>query len=58
MMVPKVIERTDWLDKLREEVEAGHIKPRVAAEFVPENVADAQRMLMAGGVRGRIVVVF
>jgi NADPH2:quinone reductase len=58
VMVPDVIERTDWLETLRQEVEAGHIKPRVAAEFAPEQVADAQRLLMAGGVRGRPVVVF
>jgi NADPH:quinone reductase-like Zn-dependent oxidoreductase len=52
------LERTDWLEFLRELVEAGHLKPHVARGFAPEQVADAQRLLMAGGLRGRAVIVF
>jgi len=30
----------------------------VAETFPPERVADAQRKLAAGGIRGRLVIVF
>jgi NADPH2:quinone reductase len=55
--LPEVLNRTDWLDMLRKAVEAGHIIPRIAAEYALEQVADAQRSLLAGGVRGRPVLV-
>jgi NADPH:quinone reductase len=58
VLVNEVLTRTDWLDTLRELVEAGHLVPRIAAEYTPHQVADAQRSLMAGGVRGRPVIVF
>jgi NADPH:quinone reductase len=58
VLVNEVLSRTDWLDALRELVEAGHIVPRVAGEYTPQQVADAQRRLVAGGVRGRPVIVF
>ena len=58
VLVNEVLERTDWLDALRQLVEAGHIIPRIASEYVPEQVADAQRLMMAGGVRGRAVIIF
>ncbi|WP_022683516.1 quinone oxidoreductase family protein [Sphingobium bisphenolivorans] len=58
VMVPDVLERTDWLEELRALVTAGHITPLVAAEFPAERVADAQRLLEAGGVRGRPVILF
>jgi NADPH:quinone reductase len=58
VLVNEVLERTEWLNALRELVEAGQIVPRVAGEYAPEQVADAQRLLVAGGVRGRPVVVF
>ncbi|WP_277980536.1 quinone oxidoreductase family protein [Sphingomonas phyllosphaerae] len=58
VLVPEVLERTDWLETLRETVEAGRIKPKVAATFPVEQVADAQRAQLAGGVRGRIVLSF
>ena len=58
VLVPEVLDRTDWLEMLRKMVEAGHIIPRVAAEYAPKQVEDAQRSLLAGGVRGRLVLVF
>ncbi len=58
VFVFEVLERTDWLELLRSMVESGEIKLRVAAEYPPERVADAQRSLEAGGVRGRPVIVF
>jgi NADPH:quinone reductase len=58
VMVPEVLQRTDWLDTIRELVEAGHIVPRVAGEYPPQHIAEAQRVLMAGGMRGRLVIVF
>ncbi len=58
VFVFEVLERTDWLELLRSMVESGQIKLRVAAQYPPERVADAQRSLEAGGVRGRPVIVF
>lgn len=58
VMVPDVLERTEWLEELRALVEANHIVPRVAGEFPPERIKDAQRMLEVGGVRGRPVIIF
>jgi NADPH2:quinone reductase len=58
VLVNEVLERTDWLDAVRELVEAGHIVPRIAGEYAPHQVADAQRLLTAGGVRGRPVIAF
>lgn len=56
--VSKVLERTEWLDYLRDLVERGEIHLRVAGEYPPEQVSDAQRLLSAGGLRGRPVIVF
>ena len=58
VLVNEVLERTDWLNTIRDLAEAGDLVPRVAGEFPPQQVADAQRLLMAGGVRGRPVIVF
>ena len=38
VFVPEVLERTDWLEALREQVSSGRIKLRVAGEFSPEQV--------------------
>lgn len=46
------------LDRLREQVEAGHLTPRVADVLPAEEAADAHRRLEAGGVRGRLVLTF
>ncbi|MCB8878095.1 quinone oxidoreductase family protein [Acidisoma silvae] len=58
VFVSKVLERTDWLELLRDLVSTGEIKLRVAGEYTPEQIADAQKLLAAGGVRGRPVIVF
>lgn len=56
--VPDVLENTKGLDFLREMVESGEIELRVAGVYAPEQVADAQQALAAGGLRGRPVIVF
>lgn len=56
--VPDVLENTEGLYLLRTMVESGEIKLRVAGEYAPEQVADAQQALAAGGLRGRPVLVF
>jgi NADPH2:quinone reductase len=58
VFVSEVLERTEWLELLRDMVAAGQIKLRVAGEYTPERVADAQRALEAGGIRGRLVILF
>jgi NADPH:quinone reductase len=58
VFVSEVLERTEWLELLRDMVAAGQIKLRVAGEYPPERVAEAQRALEAGGVRGRLVILF
>jgi NADPH2:quinone reductase len=46
------------LEELGRLAAAGRITPRVAATFAPEDAAEAHRRLEAGGVRGRLVIVF
>ena len=58
VFVSEVLERTEWLELLRDMVAAGEIKLRVAGEYTPARVADAQRALAAGGLRGRAVILF
>ncbi len=58
LMVYQAFGRTDWLELLRDVVEAGEIRLRVAGEYGVREVADAQRALSAGGMRGRPVIVF
>jgi NADPH2:quinone reductase len=58
VLVSEVLERTEWLELLRDMVAAGQIKLRVAGEYPPERLADAQRALAAGGLRGRAVILF
>lgn len=54
----EVLGRTEWLELLRGLAESGTIKLRVAGEYASEQVADAQRALAAGGLRGRPVITF
>jgi NADPH2:quinone reductase len=56
--VTEYLENHEALDKLRELVEAGKLTLRVAETFPPERAAEAQEKLNAGGVRGRLVIVF
>jgi NADPH:quinone reductase-like Zn-dependent oxidoreductase len=50
--------RADLLNRLRQQVENGLIRLRVAATFAPEQAADAHRRLEAKGTRGRLVLVW
>jgi NADPH2:quinone reductase len=56
--VSKALERTDWLNELRDLASNGSITLRVAGQYPPERAADAQRAMAAGGLRGRGVIVF
>ena len=56
--VVSVLERTDWLQELRELASDGRISLRVAGEYPPEQAAEAQRVMAAGGLRCRAVIVF
>jgi NADPH:quinone reductase len=58
MMVSDVLERTEWLELLRNMVAAGEIKLRAVEEFAATKAADAQRALVAGSPRGRPVILF
>ncbi len=58
VFVYAALERTEWLELLRDAVEAGDIQLRVTGEYAMDQVADAQRALDAGGLRGRPVIVF
>jgi NADPH:quinone reductase-like Zn-dependent oxidoreductase len=58
VFVFEVLERTDWLDEIRDLVASGAIKLRVAHEYAPEAVAEAQHALATGGLRGRPVIIF
>jgi NADPH2:quinone reductase len=56
--VRTVLERTDWLEHLRERASAGALALRVAEELPPERAARAHELMEAGGLRGRAVIVF
>ncbi len=58
VMVRDVLERTDWLEQLRALASAGRLKLRVAGTYPPEQIAEAHRVMDAGGLRGRAVIVF
>jgi NADPH2:quinone reductase len=58
VMVFEVLERTDWLEDLRGLAAEGRIQLRVAGEYPPERAADAQQVMEAGGLRGRVVIAF
>jgi NADPH:quinone reductase len=48
----------DKLDELRRLAASGDIALRVARTYAPEDAGDAHRALEAGGVRGRLVIMF
>jgi NADPH2:quinone reductase len=56
--VGQALENTAWLEHLRELASDGKLALRVAQTFAPEQVADAQELMDAGGLRGRAVIVF
>ena len=56
--VRTVLTRTDWLDELRALASDGRLALRVAAAFSPERAAEAQRLMAAGGLRGRALITF
>jgi NADPH:quinone reductase-like Zn-dependent oxidoreductase len=58
VMVGNALTRTDWLNELRDLASSGAITLRVAGEYPPERAADAHRVMEAGGLRGRAVIVF
>ena len=58
VMVRDVLERTEWLEELRRLAGAGRLTLRVAETFAPERAGDAQRLMDAGGLRGRAVITF
>ncbi|ETV80859.1 hypothetical protein H257_06316 [Aphanomyces astaci] len=45
------------LESLKELAEAGHVRPRVTAQFDLGHAADAFRLFEQGHVQGKIVVV-
>jgi NADPH:quinone reductase-like Zn-dependent oxidoreductase len=57
-IVSEVLQRTDLLEALRGLVSAGRLKLRVARELPPEEAAEAHRLVAAGNLRGRAVIVF
>ena len=58
VMVREVMQVTEWLERLRELASAGRIQLRVAERFGPEEAAEAHRLMAAGGLRGRALIVF
>jgi NADPH:quinone reductase len=56
--VRTVVDRTDWLEEARALASSGVLALRVAETIPPEQAADAQRRMEAGGLRGRVVIVF
>lgn len=58
VMVFDVLARTDWLERLRRLASEGRMPLRVAAQLPAERAAEAHRMMEAGGLRGRAVIVF
>ena len=57
-LVRRVAQDRAALDRLRQQAEDGVLTLRVAQTFPVEKAADAHRLLEAGGVRGRLVLVF
>lgn len=58
VMVTDYIANRQALAELGAMAAAGELTLRVAATFPPEQAAEAHRRLQAGGVRGRLVIVF
>jgi NADPH:quinone reductase-like Zn-dependent oxidoreductase len=56
--VAERLEDTEALQHLRELAGVGRLPLPVAATFAPEDAAEAHRRMEAGGVRGRLLIVF
>jgi NADPH:quinone reductase len=56
--VTSYLHNRDALDRLGRLVAEGRLTLRVAETFPPERAAEAQRKMDAGGIRGRLVIVF
>jgi NADPH:quinone reductase-like Zn-dependent oxidoreductase len=56
--VATVLDRTEWLERLRRLASAGRLQLRVAGEYPPQRATQAQEAMEAGGLRGRAVIVF
>jgi NADPH:quinone reductase len=57
-VISEVLQRTDWLEAVRALASAGRLKLRVGRELPPEEAAEAHRLVEAGTLRGRAVIVF
>lgn len=58
LLVGTVLDRTDLLQEVAELAASGVLVPRVVDTYPPEAAADAHRRMVAGGLRGRVVIVF
>jgi NADPH:quinone reductase-like Zn-dependent oxidoreductase len=58
VFVFSVLERGDWLLKLRSMVSEGRITLRPLDTFPPEQAAEAHARMDAGGLRGRVLIEF
>ena len=58
VMVAADFERTGSLRELADHVDAGRLTPRVAQTYPIDGVKEAHARLEAGGVRGRLVLIF
>jgi NADPH:quinone reductase-like Zn-dependent oxidoreductase len=58
IQVATVWQRTDWLEDLRTLAGNGTLQLRVAATYPPEQAGEAHRLMEAGGLRGRAVIMF
>ena len=58
VLVRRYAEEAEALDRLREQVERGELTLRVAATHPADEAAEVHRRLEAGGVRGRLVLLF
>jgi NADPH2:quinone reductase len=56
--VRTVLQRTEWLEQLRALASAGRLPLRVSGEYPPERAHEAQRLMDAGGLRGRLLITF
>ena len=58
VFVREVLQRTEWLQELRRLASEGRLALRVAGTYPPEQAAEAQRVMAAGGLRGRTLITF